>query len=217
MFYIDHVNKDKKLIGVADSDDGAIDLITRSEFDNYLSKGIDIIDWGRASQIINASMVKNCNYHLWKKLQRDCTSDTLTEYLARYSVYDIANLLNKFGLCLDLDKECKVFDYSVTSNYIIFTVTLSDNSVLLARIDSSYGLVVDRLDNSWHYEKYPSCAGFLLAKLFKRYGIDTSGIIADEPYLLLYSTDNLELILINHFSMKEGVLKKKNKDGVVIK
>lgn len=217
MFYIDHIDKEKRLYGVADSDDGAIDLLTQEEFEKYSSLGYQILSWDDAKKYITGKMNKTCNYSLWKKLERGCYPSELVEYLEKYSVYHIAEYLNKYGLSLDLSRGCKIFDYSGSSNYFIFTVYLSDGSLLILRIDSDFEVVVERISGNWHFKKYPSGAGSLYGRLFKKYDLDVSGIKADENYLLLYSSSNLELILVGHYSLSlNSVLVKQNPNKVVI-
>lgn len=217
MFYIDHFDFKNQLYGIADTDDGVVDLITVEEFDKYTNQGMEILNWDRAKTQITGRMVRNCNYSLWRKLQRGCSSDELVEYLTKYSVYHISDQLNKYALCIDFSKGCKIFDYSNTSNYFIFTVYLSNGSFLAVRIDSDYNIAVCMINGIWHYEKYPSCAGNVYARLFKKFNIDTSGIIADEPYLFLYSSNNLELILLNHYSFSMNTLLiKENKLGEIL-
>lgn len=208
MFYIDHMDFKNEKYAVADSDDGVIDLISLQEFNEYGRQGIKINTWDEATSLITGRMVRNCNYHLWKKLQRGCSSDELSEYLRKYSVYNISEILNKYADCLDLNTPCKIFDYSQTSNYFIFTIYLMSGNLLAVRVDSDYDVVVCYINGNWHYEKYPSCSGNMLARLFNKFDLNTSGIIADEPYLLLYSSDNSRLLLFRHydFSINNALL-----------
>lgn len=63
MFYIDHYCEDGR-IAVADSDDGAIDLITKKELQDYINQGIQILTWQDAKGFVTARMNHNCNYYL---------------------------------------------------------------------------------------------------------------------------------------------------------
>lgn len=200
MFYIDHI--ENGMYAVADSDDGVIDLISQKELNEYIASGVAILPWEQAKLLVTGRMTKNCNYNLWRKLQRGANSGELVEYLGEYSVYHIADILNKYQVSLKLDKSCKIFDYTGTSNYFIFTVYLSDNTLLVVEVTSDYEVIVLRLNSVWHFEKYPSCAGNLISRLAKKYSLDMSGVVYDEPYLLLYSLSNTEICLVNHYSMQ---------------
>lgn len=201
MFYIDHIDTVNKLYAVADSDDGAIDLITEDEYKEYVKQGIKINNWNEAKTMITESMNRNCNYHLWRKLSRNCSNRELAEYLGKYSVYTISQKLNEFSLTLDLSYCCKIFDYSQTNGYYFIALGLSNKSLLLLEINSEYRTIALITPVICHFEQYPSIAGNFISRLLKKQGVDTDGIIPDEAYAVLYIDGTNEVLLVNQYRM----------------
>lgn len=199
MYYIDHIDTNKKLYGVADSNDGIIEMLSQKDFNNYVSNGIEILTWDKAKTVITGKMNRICNYHLWNKVKRGSSGDEMLEYLRKYSVYHISEILNKFGTAIDFSKKCKIFDYSITSNYYIMTFYLVNGSIVVLRIDSDYDVEINMLGN-FHFEDYPSCSGDFLRRYLRQKGFDVTNII-DSPYLVLYSQNSSEILLVNHYDM----------------
>ena len=201
MFYIDHIDTVNKLYAVADSDDGVIDLITEAEYKEYAQQGIKIYDWNAAKTMITASMNRNCNYCLWRKLSRNCSNDELAEYLSKYSVYTISQKLNEFGLALDLSYCCKIFDYSQTNGYYFIALGLSNKSLLLLEVNNDYRAIALITPVICHFEQYPSIAGNFISRLLAKQGVSSDGIIPDEVYAVLYIDGTSEVLLVNQFRM----------------
>lgn len=215
MFFVDHVLKDGRL-AVADTDDGIIDIISNEEFKEYSKRGIKINYWDEAKSQITSSLNRNCNYKLYRKLQRNCDESELKEYLDKYSIYHIAQKLNEFNTELDLNKMCRLFDYSQTQGYFILVLGLVDDMVMLAIIDEEYNMACTILRGSWHFEKYPSCNGSFLARMINKVGLSYPSLNLDEPYITMYSSDLSVICFISHYTLCNNPIYLNNPERKII-
>lgn len=158
MFYIDHYCEDGR-IAVADSDDGAIDLITKKELQDYINQGIQILTWQDAKGFVTARMNHNCNYYLWRKLNRNCSEDELMEYFQKYSNYTVVHNTQQF--VVDYNARCRIFKYSEVSNYFIVVLFLKGGFPLIMRINDEYECIAQVIQTPCIFKSYPSCSGFL--------------------------------------------------------
>lgn len=216
MFYIDHILKDGRL-AVADTDDGVIDIVSQDEYNSYINQGIKIYYWNEAKGYITSSLNRNCNYRFYRKLQRNCDEAELKEYLNKYSIYHIAQKLNEFNTSLDLNKLCRLFDYSQTQGYYILALGLTDDMTLFCIIDEEYNMSCKVINGSWHFEKFPSCSGDYIAGLINRFIANSSSIDCDETYLMLYSQDLTIICLISHYTLTDTPIYIYNPERKVIK
>ena len=200
MFFVDHVLKDGR-IAVADTDDGVIDIITKEEYNSYATQGIKICFWNEAKGYITGSLNRNCNYRLFRKLQRNCDERDIKEYLDTYSIYSISQKLNEFNTSLDLNKMCRVLDYSQSQGYYILILGLSDDLTMLAIITDEYNMACTVVKGTWHLEKYPSCNGTFLARMINSVGLSYPSLNLDEPYITMYSKDLTRICFISHFAL----------------
>lgn len=211
MFYIDHYCEDGR-IAVADSDDGAIDLITKKELQDYTNQGIQILTWQDAKGFVTARMNHNCNYYLWRKLNRNCSEDELMEYFQKYSNYTVVHNTQQFGV--DYNARCRVFKYSETSNYFIVVLFLKGGFPLIMRINDEYECIAQVIQTPCIFKSYPSCSGFLIKNLLKRKNIvGDFNIVSDETYLLFYDRYSGDIILFNEYTFNVTYIKGK---GVVL-
>ena len=215
MFFVDHKLKDGRL-AVADTDDGVIDIVTMREYNDYLSQGIRICFWEEAKGYITGSMNRNCNYKLFRKLQRDCDERSIKEYLEMYSIYSISQKLNEYNTSLDLDRLCRVFDYEQTQGYFILALALTDNMTLLAILDDDYNMACTVINGVWHFEMYPSCSGSFLARLINKAGLGYPSHQLDEPYIIMYSQDLQIICLVSHYSITGSPIYLKNPERKIL-
>lgn len=200
MFYIDNIDNENNLYGIADSDDGIIEYLDKNKLIDLENHGLKIHTWDSAKTIVTLSMNKNCNYRLWRKLVRDCSDSDVFEYLKSHSVYSITNKLNEYNTQLHLRRLCRCFDYSQTNSYYLIVLGLLNGFTLLLRIDSDYNCIVSVVEANLHFEKYPSCAGNFISRLYAKQG-GTCDVVADELYILMYNEYNSLAYLINQYKL----------------
>lgn len=215
MFYVDHFDSRRKLYGVADSDDGVINLVTKEELLDFKQSGINIMSWNQAKQYITSSMNRNCNYHLWRKLVSNCNESDLVEYLKTYSVYTIACKLNELSTSIDFSKRIRLFDYSQINEYFLIVLPLQNQEMLIFRIDSDFECVCIHIPAGFHQETYPSIAGNFIARQLQRQCCDFSGIYPDETYLVFYNSNNTKLLLVNQYRLGSSCIEYKDCKGVL--
>lgn len=197
MYYIDHT--EGNLIGVADTKDGVIDLLTREQVQQCKNEGLQILTWNDAKGQITASLNRNCNYHLYKKLERNCSDNDLLEYLQKYSVYTFVNETYKSGTQLDLNGCCRLFDYSQTKGFFIIVLGLSDGSKLFGRIDgNSYQLVCETLKINAKFNVYPAIGGSFVRRLALKQGIEINepNFYDNMAYAVLYDSNFTKVYLV---------------------
>lgn len=211
MFYIDHYCDDGR-IAVADSDDGVIKLVTQQDIQDYKSQGIQILTWQEAKCFVTAKMNINCNYCLWRKLNRGCSEDELMDYFQKYSNYTVVHYSQYSGV--DYNARCRIFKYNEVSNYFVVVLFLKGGFPLIMRINDSYECIAQVIETPCNFKSYPSCSGFLIKQLLKRQNINESfNIVSDEVYLLLYERYTGDIILFNQYTFNITYIKGK---GVIL-
>ena len=204
MLYIDYKNTDKGIYGVADTDDGIIETYTEKGLKAITSHGLVVSDWDFIKQYVTPKMIRTCNYNLWRKLRYISNEEDLIPYLKKYSIYNITDVLNKYKLWINFNKGCEVFKYDEVFDYFLVTLTLSDNSILVLKINSEYNITTIRLDDINTDKNIISCAGFVTKKVLKNF--DFSSISDSETYLVFHSKDNKKLYYIKHKDLSKTII-----------
>lgn len=209
MFYIDHYNSDGT-VAIADSDDGAIDIVTKQEMQEYQNQGIQILTWNEAKAYVTGRMNHNCNYYLWRKLNRNCSEDELMEYFQKYSNYTIVHNANSIGSGIDYSKRCRIFNYVETLNYYIIVLFLKNGFPLVLRIDAEFECISYVIQEPCIFKSYPSCSGFMVKQLLNKKNIlGNYNLKADEVYLILYSLETKYIVLFNQFTFQVSYINNK--------
>lgn len=199
MFFISHKVDDK--YAVVDTDDGVIDLFTSTEIDTYRYKGFTILTYKEASVKFTDKMYRVSLSKLYKKLSKLSYDTELKDYLNRYAVYSILDILVTNNLVLNLDNLCRLFDYSQTGGYFVLVLGVSGNKTLICTIYDELAIDTVILDGNIKFGLYPSCSGWQINKLLSKVN-SSSDVISDScTYLLMYSDDYSSIHIVNHYDL----------------
>ena len=197
MYYISHEIGDK--YGVASTADGTVDEIDKIQLNQLVNNsGVKISSWKEIASEVNSKLLHNNNYKLWRKILSNLSDIDMTYVVRSNCYYSISDACFKAQSLPDYDINVKLFPYNEVLNYILFTITLVNKSVLVFRIDSNYNIKSTLLPSGFVFKQYPSCAGSLILRLAMRHGIVLDGINPEAVYLMGYSKLGNELYLVEH-------------------